>query len=59
MCLLCSSVDVASLRNTNKVWDLHRGLSNERVFRMDVGCRQARPDGSTVGGDFKIGVDWI
>lgn len=52
--LLCSSVDVAPLRNTNKVWDLHRGLSNECVLRMDEG-----PDGSTVCGNFKTGVAWI
>lgn len=45
--------------NTHKVWDLHRVLSNECVFRMDVGCRQAGPDGNTVCGNFKTGVAWI
>lgn len=50
---------MAPQRNTHKVWDLHRVLSNECVFRMDVGCRQAGPDGNTVCVNFKTGVAWI
>lgn len=60
MSVCCApTVDVASLTNTNKVSDLHKGLSNECVSGMGVGCKQAGPDGRTVDEDFKTGVAWV